>query len=126
MNCMRLIIYLSKKKNYIYTYVCIYNFYLNKLFKFFILLEDIIMIIKTFNNFYWICIIYSLNFIVDNFFSLKIKQFQKVISITLFLQIYNFIMFFKFLVDIILLWNGAYSSNYCYYALYFPNFFWYN
>ena len=28
-------------------YVCIYNFYLNKLFNLFILLKDIIMIIKT-------------------------------------------------------------------------------
>ena len=28
-------------------YVCMYNFYLNKLFKLFILLKEIIMIIKT-------------------------------------------------------------------------------
>ena len=39
---MRLIINLSKIK--IYTYVVMYNFYLNKLF---ILLKEIIMIIKT-------------------------------------------------------------------------------
>ena len=32
---------------YIYMYVCMYNFYLNKLFKLFILLKDIIVIIKT-------------------------------------------------------------------------------
>ena len=45
-------------------YVCMYNFYLNKLFKLFILLKEIIMIIKThiklilnmynlFSKFYW-------------------------------------------------------------------------
>ena len=28
-----------------------------------------------------------------------------------------------FMIDIIIFWNGPYSSNYCYYALYFPNFF---
>ena len=43
-----------------------------------------------------ICTVYSLNFIVDNLFSLKIKNFQKVIFITLFLQIYNYIFFFFF------------------------------
>ena len=33
---------------YIYNmYVCMYNFYLNKLFRLFILLKEIIMIIKT-------------------------------------------------------------------------------
>ena len=35
-----------------------------------------------------------LNFIVDNLFSLQIKQLLKVISNSLFLQIYNFIFFF--------------------------------
>ena len=45
-------------------YVCMYNFYLNKLFRLFILLKEIIMIIKThiililtmynlFSRFYW-------------------------------------------------------------------------
>ena len=46
----------EKKKIYIYIYlymyvfVCMYNFYLNKWFKFFILLKEIIMIIKTYNK----------------------------------------------------------------------------
>ena len=44
MNCMRLIIYLSKINKYIYIYVHMYNFYLHKLF---IILKEIIMIIKT-------------------------------------------------------------------------------
>ena len=43
--------------------VCVCNFYLNKLFKLFALLKVIIMIIITQSNLYWICIIYSLNFI---------------------------------------------------------------
>ena len=49
---------------YVCMYVCMYNFYLNKLFKLFILLKEIIMIIKThiklilnmynlFSKFYW-------------------------------------------------------------------------
>ena len=29
-----------------YMYICMYNFYLNKIFKFFIFLKEIIMIIK--------------------------------------------------------------------------------
>ena len=43
---MRLIIHLGKINKYIHVcmYVCMYNFYLNKLF---ILLKEIIMIIKT-------------------------------------------------------------------------------
>ena len=47
-------------------YVCMYNFYLNKLFKLFVLLKEIIMVIKTqiklllnmynlFSKFYFIC-----------------------------------------------------------------------
>jgi len=40
MNYMRLIIPSDKK------YIYMYNFYLNKLFKFFIILKEIIMIIK--------------------------------------------------------------------------------
>ena len=45
-------------------------------------------------------ITFFLNFIVDNFFFLKIKILLKVISISLFLQIYNFIIFGIF-IDII-------------------------
>ena len=58
----------------------------------------------------------SLNFIVDNFFSLKIKQFIKVISISLFLQIYNFINFgiFEWYYSFL---SGSYFSNYYYAAL---------
>ena len=32
---------------YVCMYVCMYNFYLNELFKLFILLKEIVMIIKT-------------------------------------------------------------------------------
>ena len=63
-----------------------YNFYLNKVFKFFIFLKDIIMLMKTHNKL-------VLNLIVHNLLFLNIKQFQKVIYITLFLQIYNFYHF---------------------------------
>ena len=41
---MKLIIYLRKINKYIYIYVHMYNFYLHKLF---IILKEIIMIIKT-------------------------------------------------------------------------------
>ena len=54
---------------YIYIYmcvcvcVCVYNFYLNKLFKSFILLKEIIMIVKTHIKLILNMLIYSLNFI---------------------------------------------------------------
>ena len=62
MNCMWLII--PSNKN-------IYNFYLNKLFKFFILLNEIIMTIKTYNKL--ILNMYSLfsKFYCIKFFLLK-------------------------------------------------------
>ena len=43
--------------------VCVYNFYLNKLFKSFILLKEIIMIVKTHIKLILNMLIYSLNFI---------------------------------------------------------------
>ena len=70
------------------------------------------MIIKTLNKLILNMYHLSITFIVDNLFSLIIKQFQKVISIPLFLQIYNFIisfydflliLFFFFLIFYILL-----------------------
>ena len=91
-------------------YVCMYKFYLNKSFKFLILLKEIIVIIKTHNKLI-MNIFYFLNFIVDNLFSLKIKQFHKVIFITLFLQIYYFLIFdvFDWYYSFT---KWSYSSNY--------------
>ena len=45
---LHMVYYTFKQYIYIYIYlcVCMYNFYLNKLFKFFILLKEIIIIIK--------------------------------------------------------------------------------
>ena len=84
------------------------------------------MIIKTLNKLILNMYNLSITFIVDNLFSLLIKQFQKVISIPLFLQIYNFIIsFYDFLLILFFFLNVVYSSNYYFYALYFPNFFWY-
>ena len=45
-------------------------------------------------NLYFICIIYFLNFILNNLFFLRIKKFPKVISITLFIYIYIYILIF--------------------------------
>ena len=61
MNHMRLIICLSKINKYIH--ICMYNFYLNKLLKLFILLKETIMIIKIHIKYILNCIIYSINFI---------------------------------------------------------------
>ena len=102
---------------YIYIYECVYYFYSNYSFK--KKKKEIIMIIKTHNklilNMYNL---FSKFFIVYNLFSLKIKQFQKVISINLFSQIYN-LLFLIFLLIFFFFWNGPYSSNYWYYVLYF-------
>ena len=95
------------KQIYIHVCVCVCDFYLNKLFTFFVFLKEIIMIIKTYNKL--ILNMYNLfsKFYFRYFFFFKIKQFQKVIYITLFLQIYNFwcfwlILFFYEIVHILL------------------------
>ena len=58
-------------------------------------------------NLYFICIIYFLNFILNNLFFLRIKKFPKVISITLYIYIYILIfllilLFFFEVVHILL------------------------
>ena len=49
-------------------------------------------------NLYFICIIYFLNFILNNLFFLRIKKFPKVIFITLFIYIYIYIYILIFLL----------------------------
>ena len=69
------------------------------------------------------CIICSLKFVEDNLFSRKIKQFLKLFSIFLSLQINHSIIFGFIQLIFIHVLGGLKFSKLCYSASYFPHFF---